>query len=103
MILPREHGRCGGPKLHSFIGLSTTLSPKARFNTLLGYTEPFDRHDWVIDFYSGKDNGTGSGKMNFYLDDVRPKLNTWEGHRHSLDIYMLTQGIGYRFLHQSSL
>ena len=81
--------RCGGPRLHSFLGLSTTMSPKARFNTLLGYTAPFDRHDWVvdrcgtrveyvIDFYAGRDDGKGSGKLNFYLD-VRPKLNTWEG------------------------
>lgn len=80
--------KCGGPKLHSFMGLSTTMSPKARFNTLLGYTAPFDRHDWVvdrcgtkidyiIDFYAGKNEGQG-GKLNFYLD-VRPKLNSWEG------------------------
>jgi cytochrome c heme-lyase len=58
-------------------------------NTWLGYTAPFDRHDWVvdrcgtrieyvIDFYAGKDNGKGDGKLNFYLD-VRPKLNTVEG------------------------
>lgn len=81
--------RCGGPRLHSFLGLSQTLSPKARFNTLLGYTAPFDRHDWVvdrcgkrvdyiIDFYAGKASPDGSGKLNFFLD-VRPKLNTLEG------------------------
>lgn len=81
--------RCGGPRLHSFLGLSTSLSPKARINTWLGYTAPFDRHDWVvdrcgtrieyiIDFYAGKDEGKGNGKLNFYLD-VRPKLNTFEG------------------------
>lgn len=81
--------RCGGPKLHSFLGLSQTLSPKARFNTLLGYTAPFDRHDWVvdrcgtrveyiIDFYAGKNEGRDNGKLNFFLD-VRPKLNTFEG------------------------
>jgi cytochrome c heme-lyase len=81
--------RCGGPKLHSFLGLSTTMSPKARINTILGYTPPFDRHDWVvdrcgtrvdyiIDFYAGKNEGNANGKLNFYLD-VRPKLNTWEG------------------------
>lgn len=63
------------------------MSPKARFNTLLGYSAPFDRHDWVvdrcgtkveyvIDFYQGR--GGENGKLNFYLD-VRPKLNTWEG------------------------
>ncbi|KAK1782269.1 cytochrome c/c1 heme-lyase [Copromyces sp. CBS 386.78] len=84
---------CGcaeGPKLQSFMGESKRMTPKARLNTLLGYTAPFDRHDWivdrcgtrvdyVIDFYAGKNNDkTGAGKLNFYLD-VRPKLNTWEG------------------------
>jgi cytochrome c heme-lyase len=86
-------GGCpGGPRLHSFAGLGSataTMSPRARINTLLGYTAPFDRHDWVvdrcgtkveyvIDFYSGRNDGSGKGKLNFYLD-VRPKLNTWEG------------------------
>lgn len=63
------------------------MSPKARINTLLGYTAPFDRHDWVvdrcgtrveyvIDFYPGKNDK--AGRPSFYLD-VRPKLNTWEG------------------------
>ena len=65
------------------------MTPKARFNTLLGYHAPFDRHDWVvdrcgtkvgyvIDFYSGKDEGKAGKSLNFYLD-VRPKLDTWEG------------------------
>lgn len=93
--------KCGGPKLYSFRGLgveSQYLSPRARFNGLLGYQLPFDRHDWVvercggkrveyvIDFYQGKGgDGTGltgaaKGKLSFYLD-VRPKLNTWEGWR----------------------
>ncbi|KAH8677652.1 cytochrome c/c1 heme lyase-domain-containing protein [Xylariales sp. PMI_506] len=80
---------CGGPRLHSFSGLSTKLSPKARINTLLGYQSPFDRHDWVvdrcgteieyiIDFYAGRQAGGPEGKLSFYLD-VRPKLNSWEG------------------------
>ena len=80
---------CGGPKLHSFSGISKKMSPKARINTWLGYTAPFDRHDWVvdrcgkkidyvIDFYAGKDDGKGNGKLNFFLD-VRPKLNSLEG------------------------
>ncbi|EGO55799.1 hypothetical protein NEUTE1DRAFT_86485 [Neurospora tetrasperma FGSC 2508] len=84
---------CGcaeGPKLQSFMGESKRMTPKARLNTLLGYTAPFDRHDWivdrcgtrvdyVIDFYAGRNNEkAGAGKLNFYLD-VRPKLNTWEG------------------------
>lgn len=81
---------CDGPRLHSFSGLSTQMSPKARFNTFLGYQAPFDRHDWVvdrcgkeieyvIDFYAGRDASNGAaGKLSFYLD-VRPKLNSWEG------------------------
>ncbi|KAI1905798.1 hypothetical protein LOZ52_002626 [Ophidiomyces ophidiicola] len=94
--------KCGGPKLYSFRGLgaeSQFLSPRARFNGLLGYQLPFDRHDWVvercggerveyvIDFYQGKSaqaKGLGpanpDGKLSFYLD-VRPKLNSWEGCR----------------------
>jgi cytochrome c heme-lyase len=88
-VAPINKGGCGGPRLHSFAGLSQTMSPRARINTLLGYTAPFDRHDWVvdrcgkrveyiIDFYAGRNDGAGAGKLNFYLD-VRPKLNTWEG------------------------
>ncbi|KAL2263363.1 hypothetical protein VTK26DRAFT_7084 [Humicola hyalothermophila] len=89
-VAPAREGGCGGPRLHSFSGLGTqAMSPRARINTLLGYTAPFDRHDWVvdrcgtrveyvIDFYSGRSSGAGAGKLNFYLD-VRPKLNTWEG------------------------
>ena len=83
---------CGGPKLLSFQGLGAgALSPKARMKTYMGYTEPFDRHDWmiercggetveyVIDFYQGKQEpGQRDGQLNFYLD-VRPKLNTFEG------------------------
>ena len=82
--------RCDGPRLHSFAGDSTRMSPKARINTLLGYTAPFDRHDWVvdrcgkrveyiIDFYAGRARAGGAGP-SFYLD-VRPKLNSWEGVR----------------------
>lgn len=78
--------RCGGPKLVSFAGDSKRLTPRARWNGVLGYKEPFDRHDWVvercgkrveyvIDFYKGRD---GLTPLSFYLD-VRPKLNSWEG------------------------
>ena len=63
------------------------MTPTARVNTLLGYTPPFDRHDWVIDrcgtrveyvidFYAGRPQAQPG--PSFYLD-VRPKLNTWEG------------------------
>lgn len=78
---------CGGPKLASFSGLASAPTPRARWNILLGYQPPFDRHDWVvdrcgtkveyvIDFYAGKETQPGQ-KLNFYLD-VRPKLNSWE-------------------------
>lgn len=93
--------KCGGPKLFSFRGLGTESrfrSPRARWNGILGYQLPFDRHDWVvercggekieyvIDFYQGRtgrspmSSGRPGGKLSFFLD-VRPKLNTWEGLR----------------------
>ncbi|KAB5583411.1 cytochrome c/c1 heme-lyase [Coniochaeta sp. 2T2.1] len=83
-------GECGlGPRLYSFAGVKERMTPRARVKTLLGYTAPFDRHDWVvdrcgkrveyvIDFYAGRQDGGGEGKVNFYLD-VRPKVNSWEG------------------------
>ena len=85
-----QNSKCGGPKLLSFAGDSKKLSPRARWNALLGYQTPFDRHDWVvercagggrveyvIDFYAGREERVGKG-LSFYLD-VRPKLNSWEG------------------------
>ena len=87
---------CSGPKLLSFRGLgasSASMTPKARWNSLvMGYTAPFDRHDWtiqrcdgseveyVIDFYQGKTDPKGRSNLNFYLD-VRPKINSVEGCR----------------------
>jgi cytochrome c heme-lyase len=87
-----EAGRsdaCGGPKLASFSGLSTSLTPRARWKSLMGYQTPFDRHDWVvdrcgqkveyvIDFYAGKEEEGKAKGLSFYLD-VRPKLNSVEG------------------------
>ena len=82
-----QNQKCNGPMLRSFSGDAKKLSPKARLNGLMGYEQPFDRHDWVvercegaaveyvIDFYKGKGGG-----LSFYLD-VRPKLNSWEGSR----------------------
>lgn len=82
--------KCGGPKLVSFSGDASKLTPRARMFSLLGYQPPFDRHDWVvdrcgtkidyvIDFYQGKGQG-GKSPLSFYLD-VRPKLNSFEGWR----------------------
>ncbi len=79
---------CGGPKLRSFSGDASKISPKARVMGWLGYQEPFDRHDWVVERCDGKEGveyvidfykGRGDG-LAFYLD-VRPKLNSWEGCR----------------------
>ncbi|OAA63150.1 cytochrome C1 heme lyase [Cordyceps fumosorosea ARSEF 2679] len=82
--------QCGGPRLESFANKNDRMTPTARLNTILGFTAPFDRHDWVIDrcgtrveyvidFYAGRPGGAGAAPgPSFYLD-VRPKLNTWEG------------------------
>ncbi|KAF8558480.1 cytochrome c and c1 heme-lyase [Imleria badia] len=90
-VLKWETGRggdkCGGVKLVNFKGRPNDMSPKARLMTFLGYSAPFDRHDWVvdrcgtkiryvIDFYTGR--ATGPSGVSFYLD-VRPALDDWEG------------------------
>lgn len=88
---PASYSQCGGPQLVSFSGDASKITPKARFNNLfLGWQKPFDRHDWVItrcgeetveyviDFYTGKENPLMPGLPSFYLD-VRPKLNSVEG------------------------
>ncbi|KZV63015.1 cytochrome c and c1 heme-lyase [Peniophora sp. CONT] len=87
-VMRWERGRggeaCGGVRLISFKGRPKDVSPKARVLSLLGYSLPFDRHDWivdrcgtrvryVIDFYTG--SGPGA---SFYLD-ARPALDGWEG------------------------
>lgn len=92
-IVKWEAGRggatCGGVKLVNFKGRPNDMSPKARLMTLLGYSAPFDRHDWivdrcgtriryVIDFYTGRGAGVSSNSVSFYLD-VRPALDNWEG------------------------
>ncbi|KAK9453021.1 cytochrome c/c1 heme-lyase [Dipodascopsis uninucleata] len=80
-----EAYKCGGPKLVSFKGDSSKLTPRARINMLFGYQRPFDRHDWVIDrcgkrveyvidFYTGKPSSITPDIPSFYLD-VRPKLS----------------------------
>ena len=45
---------CINPKLKRFIGRPKDLTPKARFLNWLGYSLPFDRHDWIIN----RDDGT---------------------------------------------
>ncbi|KIJ05733.1 hypothetical protein PAXINDRAFT_93052 [Paxillus involutus ATCC 200175] len=96
-VLKWEAGRggenCGGVKLVNFKGRPNDISPKARLMTVLGYTAPFDRHDWVvdrcgtrvryvIDFYTGR--SAASSDVSFYLD-VRPAIDNWEGVRMRLE------------------
>ncbi|KAF9350783.1 Cytochrome c1 heme lyase [Mortierella sp. AD094] len=75
---------CGGPKLVKFEGKPKEITPKAWLRSWVGYTLPFDRHDWVvdrcgkqvtyiIDFYSGQPDPRYPEAPSFYLD-VRPKL-----------------------------
>ncbi|KAJ8519885.1 hypothetical protein ONZ45_g3206 [Pleurotus djamor] len=85
----RGGDKCGGVKLVNFKGKPTQRSLKAQWNTLLGYSPPFDRHDWVvdrcgvrmryiIDFYTGHTGGPSSNNLSFYLD-ARPAMDNWEG------------------------
>jgi len=80
--------KCGGIKLVSFKGRPKDISPRARWRTMLGYSPPFDRHDWVvdrcgkrvryiIDFYTGH-SASPAGNLSFYLD-ARPALDNWDG------------------------
>ncbi|KAJ6500457.1 cytochrome C1 heme lyase, partial [Mycena sanguinolenta] len=91
-IMRWEAGRggeaCGGVRLVTFKGRPDERSVRARWKMIMGYSAPFDRHDWVvdrcglqmryiIDFYTGKSTQPGAGPA-FYLD-VRPALDNWEG------------------------
>ena len=77
----RYYAPGGEPRLKRFLGRPEKLSPRAWMRTrLMGYTRPFDRHDWyvsradgrevryVIDFYSGTNVGS------FHID-ARPALD----------------------------
>ncbi|GJJ11986.1 hypothetical protein Clacol_006224 [Clathrus columnatus] len=81
--------KCGGLKLVSFKGRPDDRSPKAWAKVLLGYTAPFDRHDWtvdrcgkriryVIDFYTGRSDPSARHLPSFYID-ARPALDSWDG------------------------
>ncbi|KAF8580687.1 cytochrome c and c1 heme-lyase [Ramaria rubella] len=81
--------QCGGTRLVSFRGRPGDRSPKAWAKVLLGYTAPFDRHDWVvdrcgvrmryiIDFYTGRADPLAPHNPSFYID-ARPALDNWEG------------------------
>lgn len=87
---PEEGTERQGVKLVRFIGRPKDISPKARLRMLMGYTAPFDRHDWiierpdktraryVIDFYRGASApGQPQAVVAFHLD-VRPALDSVE-------------------------
>lgn len=92
-----EAERGGDPKLKQFIGRPKDISPKAWFmSTILGYTPPFDRHDWivesggrevryVIDFYKGK--STPERPVAMHLD-VRPALDSFQDAFHRVRMYL---------------
>ncbi|KAL3313481.1 hypothetical protein Ciccas_007925 [Cichlidogyrus casuarinus] len=73
---------CKTPKLRRFAGDAKNFSPRARIRNWLGYSLPFDRHDWivdrcgkeiryVIDYY---DSESMDEQRRFALLDVRPAL-----------------------------
>ncbi|KDE05282.1 hypothetical protein MVLG_04314 [Microbotryum lychnidis-dioicae p1A1 Lamole] len=49
LALGKANGEEVGSKLVSFVGKPKDLSPRARWKSLIGYTPPFDRHDWIVD------------------------------------------------------
>jgi len=74
-------------KLLRFQGKPNEPTGKARLNTLLGYSAPFDRHDWVIsrcgaeatyllDFYNGR--ATPGRPVAMHID-ARPAADDWQG------------------------
>ena len=78
---------CEHPRLKTFRGRPTDLSPKALLMGMLGYARPFDRHDWtvdrcgkdvryVIDFYGGDMRRASSGKGVAMHLDTRPALDS---------------------------
>ncbi|GAA5974521.1 hypothetical protein JCM11641_002073 [Rhodosporidiobolus odoratus] len=44
-----KEGEACESKLVSFVGKPREVSPRARWKSLIGYTAPFDRHDWLVD------------------------------------------------------
>jgi len=79
---------CDCPKLVKFMGKPKEMSPKAFLKSSVGFSKPFDRHDWIvdrcgknvryiIDFYQGKPSETGE-PVSMYLD-ARPALDSADG------------------------
>ncbi|KAK3090123.1 hypothetical protein FSP39_009352 [Pinctada imbricata] len=77
---------CTTPKLKRFGGKATDFSPRAKIRKWLGYSLPFDRHDWVvdrcgkevryiIDYYDGGD--VNPENYEFSALDVRPAFDSF--------------------------
>ncbi|KAI0982085.1 hypothetical protein GJ496_004190 [Pomphorhynchus laevis] len=81
---------CMEPKLKRFHGSPDKLSPRARFRKFLGYSVPFDRHDWyvdacgkeavryVIDYYESTNVCSNTNKPEDYCSseiDARPAVD----------------------------
>lgn len=93
-----------GPKLVKFEGKPTDYTIKARIRQFMGYSLPFDRHDWIverngkeikyiIDFYGGDEGVKGDevtsnniGNPSIFLD-VRPGL-TFDGYVNRIRKYV---------------
>ena len=80
-----HQNECANPTLVKFQGRPKDMSPKASFKSMMGYTAPFDRHDWIvdrcgvqvryiIDFYRGP--STPEKPISIHLD-VRPALDSF--------------------------
>ncbi|XP_041357260.1 holocytochrome c-type synthase-like [Gigantopelta aegis] len=78
---------CDCPKLKRFGGKAKDFSPRARIRSWLGYSLPFDRHDWIID-RCGKDvryiidyydGGEVDSQYKFTILDVRPAFDSFGG------------------------
>ena len=82
------HPECtAGLRLLRFEGKPTEPTPKARVNALLGYSAPFDRHDWTVtrcgkevtyllDFYNGR--ATPGRPVAMHID-ARPAADDVQG------------------------
>jgi len=77
---------CDCPRLRSFSGRAADYTPKARIRNWMGYTLPFDRHDWIIDrcgkdvryiidYYDAKELNQD---REFAGLNVRPALDSFE-------------------------
>jgi cytochrome c heme-lyase len=75
-----------GPRLIKFLGRPKDPSPKSLFRRfVMGYTKPFDRHDWtvdrcgvqvryILDFYRG--HAMRENELAYHID-ARPALDSF--------------------------